>query len=289
MVGTNSTSTAITAQSPSLRQFLNPLHLVRNLWHHRELIRQFTRREVEGRYRGSFLGLFWSFLNPLVMLLIYTFVFGIVFKARWPNAKTGNLGEFAITLFCGLIAFNLFAECVNRASGLIVGVPNYVKKVVFPLEILPVSLLGSALFHALVSLAILLIFHLLVAGTMSWTILLLPLVMLPLIFLSLGLSWLLASLGVFVRDVSYTVGLVVQVLFFLTPIFYPYESVPRSVQLIIRLNPLASIVNNFRQVIIWGEAPSWVGFPLWLLATGVFMMLGYAWFMKTKKAFADVI
>src|SRR3989442_326514 len=129
MLSSNPAQTTITAQVPSLWQYLNPLHLVRNLWHHRDLIRQFTRREIEGRYRGSFLGLFWSFVNPLVLLLIYTFVFGIIFKARWPNANTGNLGEFATTLFCGLIAFNIFSESVSRAANLIVGVPNYVKKV----------------------------------------------------------------------------------------------------------------------------------------------------------------
>src|SRR6266511_5738348 len=136
MVGTNPAQTAISAQSPSPWQYVNPLHLARTLWRHRELIRQFTRREIEGRYRGSFLGLFWSFVNPLVLLLIYTFIFGIVFHARWPNAQTGSLGEFAVTLFCGLIAFNIFSEGLTRAPNLIVGVPSYVKKVVFPLEIL---------------------------------------------------------------------------------------------------------------------------------------------------------
>lgn len=285
-------ATVITARSESAIQYLNPLRLGRNLWYQRSLIRQFTRREIEGRYRGSFLGLFWSFVNPLVMLLIYTFVFGVIFKSRWPQAKTNSLGEFAVVLFCGLIAFNTFSECVNRSSGLIVTVPNYVKKVVFPLEILPVSVLGSALFHLLVSLSILMVANLLISGTVYWTLLLLPLVALPLIFLSLGLGWFLASLGVFVRDVTYTVTLVVQVLFFMTPIVYSVDTlknIPGAVQIIMRLNPLASIVENFRRVVLWGEQPSWLGLALWLLGTGTIMVLGYAWFMKTKKAFADVI
>ena len=289
MVGTNPAQTAISAQSPSPLQYINPLHLARTLWRHRELIRQFTRREIEGRYKGSFLGLFWSFVNPLVLLLIYTFVFGIVFKARWPNAKTDNLGEFAITLFCGLTAFNIFGECVNRAAGLVIGVPNYVKKVVFPLEILAVSVLGSALFHGLISLSILLAANLILNRTLQWTLVLLPLVALPLVFLSLGLTWFLSSLGVFIRDVGYTVTLIVQVLFFVTPIFYPLENIPLPFQTIIRLNPLTPIVENFRRVILWGWLPSWSGLALWLLATGALMVLGYAWFMKTKKAFADVI
>jgi lipopolysaccharide transport system permease protein len=285
-------ATVITARTESAFQYLNPLRLGRSLWRHRSLIRQFTWREIEGRYRGSFLGLFWSFVNPLVMLLIYTFVFGVIFKARWPQAKTNSLGEFAVVLFCGLIAFNTFSECVNRSTGMIVNVPNYVKKVVFPLEILPVSLLGSALFHMLVSLSILMIANLLISGTVYWTLLLLPLIVLPLIFLSLGLAWFLASLGVFIRDVPYTVTLIVQVLFFLTPIVYSADSIkniPSALQVVMRLNPLASIVENFRRVVLWGQQPSWLGLALWLLGTGMIMVMGYAWFMKTKKAFADVL
>lgn len=282
-------ATVISARSESVLRYLNPLAMARNLWRQRDLIRQFTQREVEGRYKGSFLGLFWSFVNPLVLLLIYTFIFGVVFKARWPNAQTDSLSEFALTLFCGLIAFTIFSECVSRAPSLIVGVPSYVKKVVFPLEILPVSLLGSAIFHALVSLAILIVANLVVIGAFQWTIVLLPLVALPLVFLSLGFSWFLASLGVFIRDVGYTVALIVQVLFLMTPIFYPIENLPEPLQSIIRLNPLSSIVENFRRVLLWGWMPSWTGLGFWLLATGTLMVLGYAWFMKTKKAFADVV
>jgi lipopolysaccharide transport system permease protein len=289
MLESSPATTTITAQSASPWQYTNPMHLARNLWRHRNLIRQFTRREIEGRYKGSFLGLFWSFVNPLVLLLIYTFVFGIVFKTRWPQSRSGSLGEFALVLFCGLTAFNIFSECVNRAPALIIAVPNYVKKVVFPLEILPVSVLGSALFHALVSLGILLVANLLVRGVLQWTVVLLPLVMLPLVFLGLGLTWFLASLGVFIRDIGYAVALIVQMLFFVTPILYPLEAIPQPMQTIIRLNPLTSIVENFRRVILWGMLPAWTGLGLWLVATGIVMLLGYAWFMKTKKAFADVI
>ncbi|MFN8505818.1 ABC transporter permease [Kouleothrix sp.] len=289
MIGPSISQTTITAQSPGVRQYLNPLHMVRALWRHRDLIRQFTRREIEGRYKGSFLGILWSFVNPLVLLLIYTFVFGIVFKSRWPNAKTDNLGEFAITLFCGLITFNVFSECVTRSPTMIVGVPNYVKKVVFPLEILAVSSLGAALFHGLISLLILLVASVIINGIPPWTLLLIPVVVLPLLFLCLGLSWFLSSLGLFVRDISYVVALVVQVLFFVTPIFYPLEAIPAPFQTVIRLNPLTSVVENMRRVVLWGWVPSWAGLGLWLVATGSVMLLGYTWFMKTKKAFADVI
>jgi len=289
MLGSSPTSTINSSQSPSVWQYLHPLHLISTLWRYRDLIRQFIRREIEGRYRGSYLGLIWSFINPLVLLLIYTFVFGLIFKSRWPQAKNSGLGEFAIVIFCGFTAFNVFSESVNRAATMVVGVPNYVKKVVFPLEILPISVLGAALFHSLISLAILLVANVVINHSLQWTIVLLPIVALPLIFLTLGLMWLLSSIGVFIRDINYAVGLVVQVLFFTSAIFYPIENIPEPYRTLIHLNPMAPIVEDFRRVILWGTLPSWVGLTLWLLATSAVMLLGYAFFMKTKKAFADVI
>jgi lipopolysaccharide transport system permease protein len=282
-------ATVITSRSDSVAQHLNPVLLARNLWRHRDLIRQFTRREVEGRYRGSYLGIVWSFVTPLIMLLIYTFVFGIVLQARWPQARTTNLNEFAVVLFAGLSAFNIFGETVSRAPGLIIGVPNYVKKVVFPLEVLPISVLGAALFHALINLVILLAAHLLIGGALHPTLLLLPVMALPLLLLGLGLAWFLASLGVFIRDISYSVSLIVQILFFLTPIFYPIESIPEAYRPLIALNPLTAIIENIRRVTLWGQPPDWFLFLFWLIATSMMTILGYAWFMKTKKAFADVI
>jgi lipopolysaccharide transport system permease protein len=282
-------ATVVTSAPVGIVQHLSPLALARNLWRHRELIRQFTRREVQGRYRGSMLGLLWSLINPLVLLLIYTFVFGIVFKARWPHARTTSLEEFALVLFCGITTFGIFSECVGRSPGLVISVPNYVKKVVFPLEVLPVSVLGAALFHALVSLAILVVGNLLIGGGIQWTIVLLPLVVLPLIFLGLGLSWLFASLGVFIRDINYAIGLILQVLFFGSAVFYSPETVPEPFGGIVALNPLTGIVDNVRRVVLWGMLPDWARLAFWLPVTGVIMLLGYAWFMKTKKAFADVI
>jgi lipopolysaccharide transport system permease protein len=278
-----------TTRRSKVVQHLNPLLLLRNLWHNRDLIIQFTKRDIEGRYRGAFLGLLWSFANPMIQLLIYTFVFGFIFAARWPNAQTNNLGGFAMTLFCGITAFNIFGECVGRAPSLILGVPNYVKKVVFPLEILPVVSLGAALFHGIISLGILLIGNVFVAWYVPWTLVLLPLVLLPLVFFCLGLGWFLASLGVFIRDIGYTVTLILQVLLFTSPIFFPIERIPEPFQTIIRFNPLSSIVENFRRVILWGFLPSWPGLVLWILVSAMVMMFGYAWFMATKKAFADVI
>jgi lipopolysaccharide transport system permease protein len=279
----------ITASREGVVRHLNPAALVRNLWQHRGLIGQFTRREIEGRYRSSVLGFGWSFVTPLILLLIYTFVFGVVFSSRWPGARTGRLSEFGLMLFAGLTAFNVFSECVLRASGLIVGVPNYVKRVVFPLEVLAVSVLGSALFHAAISLTVLLGAQLLISGRVEPSLVWLPVAALPLIFLSLGLTWFLSSLGVFLRDLGYATGLIVQVLFFVTPIFYPLEQVPPSFRTPIRINPLAPVVENFRRSIFGGAPPGLIELVLWLAATGAIMMFGYAWFMKTKKAFADVV
>lgn len=280
----------VTGRRDSTRQYANPIKMVRQLWLHRELIWQFTKREVLARYKGSALGVLWSFITPLLMLTIYTFVFSVIFKARWGNelSDSSQIG-FALTLFTGLIAFTVFGECVSKAPGLIVQNPNYVKKVVFPLEILPVSALGSALINSLFSLAILVTVALIANHTVPWTLVFLPLMYLPLILLCLGLSWFLASLGVFVRDVGQFMGLVVQVLFFMTPIVYPTSRIPTDFQFILNLNPLTFIVNHFRRVILWGQVPDWGDFTVMMVATGAVCMLGYIWFMKSKKTFADVV
>ena len=283
-------ATVITSRSESVLHYLNPIAMVQNLWRHRDLIRQFTRREIEGRYKGSFLGLFWSFINPLALLLIYTFVFGIVLKSRWPQARTENIAEFAVILLCGLITFNIFGDTVNRAPTNIVEVPNYVKKVIFPLEVLPISILGSSLFHALIGLFILLSVNLIVSGgSASWTLILLPIIWLPLILLTLGITWFLASLGVFVRDIRYTIAILTQAMFFLTPVFYSIDSVPKEFKLILNINPLAPIIEMTRGVLLWQKIPDfWLVAQLIVIAF-IWMIFGYAWFMRTKKAFADVL
>jgi len=273
---------------PGLARYLDPVSLVRHLWRHREFISQLTRREIEGRYRSSLLGLTWSFINPIALLLVYTFVFGVVFRQRW-GVHADGLGEYGLVLFAGMIAFGVFSECVNRAPGLIVSTPNYVKRVVFPLELLPLGVMGSALFHAGVSLSVLLVAAV-VSGLPprpSW--LLVPLALAPVVLLSLGLLWILSSLGVFLRDLGYGVTLAVQVLFFLTPIFYPLDAIPDRFQVIARLNPLTSVVVAVRAAIFPGLEPLWADLAVSLGASGVLMLFGYAWFMRTRRAFGDVI
>ena len=197
--------------------------------------------------------------------------------------------DFALTLFSGLIAFNVFSECATRAPTLIVSQPSYVKKVVFPLEILPVSVLGSVFIHSLMSLGIVLIGLLISSGKLHWTLLYLPLVYLPLMALTLGVSWLLASVGVFIRDIGNFIGIMIQFLFFLTPIVYPISAVPAALQPLFWLNPVAVIVENFRRVVMWGLPPDWLWLGVVTLISGLVMLCGYMWFMKIKRAFANVI
>lgn len=271
-----------------VEQGLSPLALSRNIWRSRDLIWQMTKREVVGRYRGSVLGLFWSFFNPVLMLIIYTFVFSVVFKARWGEGGESRF-EFGLILFAGLIVFNLFSECVTRAPSLIVGNVNYVKKVVFPLEILPLIAMGAALFHSVVSLGVLMVFYVLVSASLHWTIIFAPLIMLPLLLITLGLSWFLASFGVFVRDVAQTIGILVTALMFLSPIFYPVTALPAKYHAIIYMNPLTFIIEQMRDVLIWGKLPSWSGLCIAMLVGMLMTWLGLIWFQKTRKGFADVL
>ena len=254
----------------------------------RDLIASLIKREVIGRYRGSVMGMMWSFFNPVLMLAVYTLVFSVVFKARWVGGADSKM-EFALVLFAGLMIFNLFAECVNRAPGLILSNVNYVKKVVFPLEILIWIAIGSAAFHLVVSLAVWLIFYFVFIGFPPLTILLLPLVILPLILLTVGLSWLLASLGVFLRDMSQVIGVITTVLLFLSPIVYPVSALPENYQPFVWINPLTLIIEQARDIMIWGRSFDW---GTWLISCAVSIAmawLGFAWFQKTRKGFADVL
>lgn len=248
-----------------------------------------TRRDVIGRYKGSVMGLAWSFFNPLLMLSVYTFVFSVVFKARWGQGADGNKMQFAVVLFVGMVIHGLFAEVLNRSPGLILGNANYVKKIIFPLEILPVVCTGGALFHGLISLAVLLAAHLLFYGYLHWTIVFLPLILAPFMVLVLGLSWFLASLGVFVRDVGQTTGLLTTVLAFLAPVFYPVTALPEGLRPWLMLNPLTFAIEQARAVIVWGQLPDWSGLGLYVLVASAVAILGHAWFQRTRKGFSDVI
>ena len=279
----------IRGDSRSFAAYLNPLNMLWTLWRERELVLRFTRREIERRYKGTSLGIVWSLVSPLILLGIYTLVFGVVFKAKWPESGTGGLSEFALTLFCGLIVFNVFNECISSASSLILWNPNYVRKVVFPLEILPVTVLASSLFHAFLSLIVLLAASGAIHHHLPWTVVYVPVVVLPLLCLVVGLSWILASLGVFFRDVQQVVSLVLAALFFVTPIFYSSAGLPDSVRRFIAMNPLAFVIEGLRRVVLWGRTPVWDIWAAWSMVCLAVLVFGYAFFMRTKRVFADLV
>ena len=276
--------------NPYAAQPTSPMALCKSLWRNRQLIVQMTNREVVGRYKGSVMGLAWSFFNPIFMLAVYTFVFSEIFKARWggiggDDSKT----QFALVLFVGMIVIGLFSEVVNRAPSLILGNINYVKKVVFPLEILPIIAMGAALFHSLISLCVLLAAFALFNGYLHWTVVFIPIVLLPLVILTTGLALMLSCIGVFLRDVGQTIGIITTVLMFLSPVFYPITAVPERFRPFIMANPLTFIIEQAREVLIWGHTPDWLGLGIYSTASICVTWTGFALFQKTRKGFADVL
>jgi lipopolysaccharide transport system permease protein len=267
---------------------ISPREMIASFWRNRNLIYTLTKREVIGRYRGSLMGLAWSFFNPILMLLIYTFVFSVVFKARWGGGVEDKT-EFAVILFVGMIVHGLFAECLNRAPNLILANVNYVKKVIFPLEILPWIALSSALFHSSISLVVLLTAQFILSQQIMWTALLFPLVLLPLVFATMGFAWFLAGLGVYVRDIGQITVMLTTVLMFLSPVFYPVSSLPAQYQFWLKFNPLSFIIEEGRNTLIFGRVPD---FWQWGVMSALGLMIawtGFVWFQKTRKGFADVL
>jgi lipopolysaccharide transport system permease protein len=267
---------------------ISPLEIGASLWRNRSLALTLIKREISSRYRGSMLGIFWSLFNPIFMLFIYTFVFSVVFKARW-NQGGDSKTEFAFVLFAGLIFFNLFSECFIRAPGLILSNVNYVKKVVFPLEILPCVAIGSALFHAMISLGVWLLGYTVLFGIPHLTVFLFPIVLFPFLLLIMGLTWGLASLGVYVRDISQFIGIINTVLLFISPIFYSVNALPEKYRIFVILNPLTPAIEQARNVLYWGKSLDFSLLSFYYMIAALVAWLGFAWFQKTRKGFADVL
>ena len=265
------------------------LKFPRSILGQRELWWRLTQREVLGRYRGSALGLGWSFITPLAMLAVYTFVFSQVFNARWGGLEQAGPLGFAVNLFAGLIVFNLFSECILRAPVLIVSNPNYVKKVVFPLEILGCVTVGSAVFHAITSSIVLLIFEVIAYHRIPLTILWLPIIWIPLIVGTLALTWILSAAGVFLRDIGQVTTVAVNMMMFLSPIFFPVSALPERWQPVLQLNPLAQVIEQTRRVTVQGVNPDSTYIVVGILLTIVVCEISFRTFTKSKKAFADVI
>lgn len=268
----------------------SPLQLARTFWVNRHMMRDMTMREAIGRYKGSFLGVFWALLTPLIMLAIYTFVFGKIFRSRWGQSTAPqSTGEYAMILFVGLIIFNFFADILNRSVGLIVGNVNFVTKVIFPLELLPCVTLLSSLFNALISLAILLVVICISKGGLPLTALYVPIVLLPFLIFCLGVSWWLSATSVYLRDLGQTISIIVSALMFVSPIFFPIDALPQRMQLVVHLNPLTYPIEQARDVLLWGAGIHWHAWSIYSIAACLFAWSGLWWFQKTRKGFADVL
>lgn len=284
----------MTAQAPLAiaypRPPRGPVSLFSSLWKERKLITQLVRRDVLGRYRGSMFGLAWSFLYPLLMLMVYTFVFSVVFESRWPGALAGeSKARFALLLFVGVLCHGFLAEVLLKAPATVVGNANYVKRVLFPLETLGFTLVGSAGFHMLVGLLILLVAKVAMEGSVPPTALWLPVVLAPLACVALGVAWLFAALGVFVRDIGQIAGVLATLLMFLAPVFYPVAALPAKLQAWMSVNPITVPIEQTRLVLFAGQPPD-AGPMMMYWGISMLMMLGgYAVFQSLRRGFADVL
>jgi lipopolysaccharide transport system permease protein len=267
---------------------LTPMAPLMSAWSHRKLITRLAYRDIQARYRGSIMGLAWSIIVPIFLLAVYTFVFSVVFQSRWGVPDTSK-AHFAIVLFCGLLVFNFFSDCITRAPTLIVSNTSYVKKVVFPLEVLPWVSTLSALFNAGVGFVVLLVFYTYVEGTPPPSILATPIVLAPFIMLVLGLSLFLSSLGVFLRDLQQFIGIVVTVVMFMSPLFYPIEALPVGYREIVSWSPLTIAISQARSVLLNGQLPHLQEWIVSLVIGWTALWLGFVWFNKTRKGFADVL
>lgn len=254
-----------------------------------DLTQQMTIRAIQERYKGSSLGFFWSFLTPMFMLAVYTFIFTTVLPSRWPNSEDMGTFQFAVILFSGLSLYGFMSEVFMQSASLIIANVNYVKKVVFPVIILPVVLTTSALFNLLVSLIIMVVFQTFIQGSLSLTALYLPIILIPFVMCILGMSWFLASLGTYIRDINQIITPMVTALLFLGPILYPATNLPLAARKFIYLNPLSFPVEQVRDVLIWGQAPDWSNLLIYTIVSTLVCAAGFLWFYKTKQGFSDVL
>lgn len=269
----------------------SPATLVTSLFRHRALIARMTRRDVVARYRGSFIGLAWSFFNPVLLLIVYTFVFSVVFKARWGDVRFGAEGDgsLAVMIFSGMIVHGLFSECFVRSPELVTANTNFVKRVVFPLEVLPWVTMGSAIFHVCVSLLVLVGGQFIASGTVHPTVLLAPLALVPLMLFTMGVSWFVSAAGVYFRDLAQASGIVSTMMLFLSPVFYPLSIVPEDYRAWFYLNPLTYMIELLRELVVFGALPPILPYLVYCAASLVVASLGFAWFQKTRRGFADVL
>lgn len=257
------------------------------LWRHRSLVLELTKREFSGKYRGSFGGIVWSFAQPLFLLTVYTIAFGVILKARW--GFSGSTTDYALMLFAGLLVFNAFSEVLTKSATLVTDNPNFVKKVVFPLELLPVITVVTALIHACIGIAVWLIGYTLLVGTPKATSMLFPLILICFLPVMLGMGWLLSSLGVVVKDISQLTGMLNHTLLFLTPIFYSIEAAPPLLQNLLMINPLTFVVEQFRLVMFYGQMPVLKGLAVYFILASLFAWFSLVLFRRLRPSFADLV
>ncbi len=262
--------------------------MLKTLYVNGYLLRQLVKKDIRQRYQGSVLGVLWSLLVPVLMLVIYTFIFSEVFQAKW-SIDTADTYQFALMLFCGLSTFNLIGEVMNRSTTLIQSNANYVKKVIFPLEILPVVLVLSALFHCVVSFGILIAARFLLYHSISSTLYLLLPAMLPLVVLAVGIGLFIAAISVYLKDVGNVISVLVTVLMYLSPVFFPLNAVPKEFRIICEMNPITYMIENIRNIVLYEVSINAVFFAISCAAAFAVFFIGYAVFMRTKEGFADVI
>jgi lipopolysaccharide transport system permease protein len=264
--------------------------MLHNLLYHRYLIKELSKREITNRYKGSFLGLFLALLIPLAMFVVFAFVFGEIFRAKWPKTTLdSDMASFSINLFIGLSIFWFFSEIISRAPILFSSVPNYIKKVIFPLWILPfVSLFGS-LFHLIIYFIIIIIALLLAGGSLHLSVISIPIIIVITFPLLIGISFLLGSLGVYIKDINIITGVVINLLIFLSPVFYPLSNISKNLQWLFKLNPVTLIIEQCRIILIDGKWPQWTSLVYYFSASLLIFFLGYWVFKTTRKGFADVI
>jgi lipopolysaccharide transport system permease protein len=268
---------------------LNPVPGLQTVWNARNLLVHLIKRNISVRYKGSMLGIFWSIVQPLMMLCIYTYVFSVVFKARWGESVGSSKGAFAIILFCGMALYSVFSESITLSSTQIISNVNFVKKVVFPLQLLPLAQVMASFLLGGIWLILLLFGAVCIFGNISWSMLLLPLVLIPFFLFTLGVSFFVSSLTVYVRDVPHVLNVILQIFFFLTPIFYPVSAVPENFRKFLMLNPLTYMIEQTRMVLLYAQIPDWRFAAVSIGAGVVTFILGFGWFNKTQKGFADVI
>lgn len=254
-----------------------------------DLFAQSLIREVVQKYRGSYLGILWNFILPLVMLVVYSFIFGVIFQARWDQQRTDSRAEFALILFVGITLYNVFSETVSASPTLIICNSNYVKKVIYPLEILSMTSIGASLVQLFFNLIIILVGKAIIIKQFDIMVLLFPIVLIPLLFLTLGISWILSGVGVFVRDMRQAATIIVLIFGYITPVFYPLSSVPEGFRGLMYLNPMTSIVDNARRVLIYNEFPKWDQYCITFVISYLVMWIGFYFFRKVKPNFSDAI